>query len=86
MDISAEAARERGGYGSERYEKEELQEKVRGVFEALRKEGKEDGESEINWVTIDAGNSKDEVGEAVWRCVEGLVDGVEKPIGKLWSS
>ncbi|KAF9031250.1 thymidylate kinase-like protein [Hymenopellis radicata] len=80
LDISAEAARARGGYGAERYEKEELQEKVRGVFGVLCEEGKED------WVTIDAGRDVDEVGEDVWRCVEGFVDGVEEPVGKLWSS
>ena len=32
LDISPEMARERGGYGRERYEKEEMQKKVREVF------------------------------------------------------
>ncbi|KAF8907804.1 thymidylate kinase-domain-containing protein [Mucidula mucida] len=86
LDISAEAARARGGYGSERYEKEEMQEKVRRVFEALREEGDKDGEMEVNWVAVNAGRDKEAVSDDMWRHVERLVDGIERPVGKLWSS
>lgn len=35
LDISADAAAERGGYGEERYEKEEMQSRVRTLFQHL---------------------------------------------------
>ena len=36
LDVSAEVAKTRGGYGEERYEKEEFQARVRKAFETLR--------------------------------------------------
>ena len=43
LDVKAEVAGKRGGYGEERYEKEEFQSKVRAVFEELWSE--DDGEA-----------------------------------------
>ena len=77
LDISPEAARLRGGYGEERYEKEETQRKVREVFEKF-------GTDTHGWVRVDAGKDKDEVWDEMWRQIEPLTKGVENPIEKLW--
>jgi dTMP kinase len=69
LDISAEDAAKRGGYGTEKYEKKEMQDRVRELFETLmqRKEGED-------FVRIDAGSSLEDVQEKVkqevYRCVE----------------
>jgi dTMP kinase len=69
LDISAGDAAKRGGYGTEKYEKKEMQDRVRELFETLmqRKEGED-------FVRIDAGSSLDEVQtrvkEEVYRCIE----------------
>lgn len=89
LDVAPEKARERGGYGEERYEKEEMQQRVRGVFEVIGTEmGAEvDGNSSSSrWVTIDAGEEKEAVQNAIWKHVEPLQSGVEGPIKRLWES
>lgn len=78
MDISAEDAAKRGGYGTEKYEKEEMQMRVRELFgEVMRRKEGED------FVRIDAGRSVKEVQgkvrEEVERCFE-RVDGEERPL------
>jgi dTMP kinase len=56
LDIAPEKARERGGYGEERYEKEEVQRRVRGVFERIGREmlaggaGETAGSERTRWV------------------------------------
>lgn len=82
MDISPEKAKERGGYGEERYEKEELQKKVRGVFDRIAEEILCDGG---RWVTLDAGQERVVVSERVWGLVEPLTAGVESPVQRLWN-
>jgi len=82
LDISPEkAAAERGGYGEERYEKLDMQIRVREVFERIGKEMVEG-----TWVTIDASGSKEAVAEAVWNIVEPLQYGVDGDIGRLWEN
>jgi dTMP kinase len=83
LDISIEAARERGGYGEERYEKEELQKRVKDVFITLRDE--EEGH-ELTWKTVDAGRERDVVEKELWQSIKPLINGVQEPIGSLWSS
>jgi|TARA_R110002003_G_scaffold1640_3_gene23362 dTMP kinase len=74
LDISAEDAAKRGGYGTEKYEKKEMQDRVRELFEILmqRKEGDD-------FVRIDAGSSLEEVQrrirEEVDRCVDRVASG-----------
>ncbi|KAH8731967.1 thymidylate kinase-domain-containing protein [Phaeosphaeriaceae sp. PMI808] len=60
LDISAEDAAKRGGYGTEKYEKKEMQDRVRELFETLmqRKEGED-------FVRIDAGPSVDVVQRSI---------------------
>jgi dTMP kinase len=78
LDISPEqAAKQREGYGEERYEKLEMQARVREVFERI---GKEMGEK---WVTVDAGRTRDEVGQDIWEKVSPLVGGVNEPVNRL---
>jgi dTMP kinase len=87
LDIDPEKARERGGYGEERYEKEEMQRRVRGVFDRIGKEmGSGAGEAEPGgrWVNVDAGHEKDIVEDVIWGLVEPLMNGVEKPVMRLW--
>ncbi|TFK39573.1 thymidylate kinase [Crucibulum laeve] len=97
LDISPETAKERGGYGEERYEKEEMQRKVRAVFGRIGGEmiaSSERGDEEHaslaqggrgRWVMIDAGRECEEVAKEIWTLVEPLVkEGADTPIGKLW--
>jgi len=97
LDITPEKARERGGYGEERYEKEEMQRRVREVFgriEAEMSSGRGSGEVERDegdlggtrskWVTVDAGREREVVTEDVWRLIEPLIRGVKGPIERLW--
>ncbi|KZT25178.1 thymidylate kinase [Neolentinus lepideus HHB14362 ss-1] len=84
LDIPPEEARERGGYGQERYEKEEMQKKVRAMFQRLGKET--DGRGQQRWVTIDAGKSMDTVAEDIWRHVKLFMKGVDGPVERLWEA
>ncbi|KAF9211205.1 hypothetical protein CPC16_000685 [Podila verticillata] len=56
LDLPTSEAEKRGGFGEERYEKRELQEKVRRVFHELK--GKE-------WVMVDARSSVQTMHEAI---------------------
>ena len=81
LDISPEqAAKQREGYGEERYEKLEMQVRVREVFERI---GKEMGTEK--WMTVDAGRTREEVEKDIWEKASPLVEGVNEPIGQLWS-
>ncbi|KAL5117438.1 Thymidylate kinase [Pleosporales sp. CAS-2024a] len=78
LDISAEDAAKRGGYGTEKYEKKEMQDRVRELFEMLmqRKEGDD-------FVRIDAGSTVEEVHgkikDEVNRCIQ-RVDSEKLPL------
>ncbi|PUU78667.1 thymidylate kinase-domain-containing protein, partial [Tuber borchii] len=61
LDLDAEVAKRRGGFGGERYEVEEVQRRVRGLF---REVGEREGE--VRWRVVDAGRSVEEVREEVW--------------------
>jgi dTMP kinase len=86
LDVSPEVAATRGGYGQERYEKEEVQKGVRQVFDKIGRAVQEDGEGEGKWVDIDAGKTKEEVAEELWRAVEPLASGVQRSIIRLWEN
>ena len=60
LDISAEDAAKRGGWGEERYEKKELQDRVRQLFADIR--ATDDGS---DFVTINAGQSLEDVESAI---------------------
>ncbi|KZT59895.1 thymidylate kinase, partial [Calocera cornea HHB12733] len=79
LDIDPSKAAERGGYGKERYERREVQERVRGVFRLLG-----DGEGEDRWKVVDAGQEMDQVTREIWEAVEPLRVGVEGEVKRLW--
>lgn len=90
LSLSAAAAAKRGGYGEERYEKEEMQRKVREAFaeiEAVTLNGSSQGGGTTKWRTLDAEKSLGEVFEEVKREVESVRDEVQREgrgIGGLW--
>lgn len=81
LDLDEGKARERGGFGEERYETAEMQRRVRGLFWGLKK-GQVGGvpfaEEAEDLVVVDAGGSVEEVAEAIWGVVRPRVEGVEK--------
>jgi len=80
FDITPEKARERGGYGGERYEKEDMQRRVRQIFVKIG------AELEGRWKVVDAGQDVAVVSEQVWSIVRPLVtEGVPAPLEKLWT-
>ncbi|EDR09673.1 uncharacterized protein LACBIDRAFT_189987 [Laccaria bicolor S238N-H82] len=88
LDIAPERAKLRGGYGEERYEKEELQARVRGIFQRLGSEMQNETQRPVrpNWVTVDAGRERKVVANEVWSLVEPLViNRIDDPVAKLWS-
>lgn len=70
---------QRGGYGEERYEKQEVQSRVRQVFERI---GEEIGADQ--WVVIDAGQDRDQVADAIWNSVTPVLGRTHKPVTRLW--
>ena len=38
------------------------------------------------WVVIDAGGTREEVGEDIWEKVSPLAERMNEPVSKLWSS
>ncbi|TFY80580.1 hypothetical protein EWM64_g3427 [Hericium alpestre] len=87
LDITPEKAKERGGYGEERYEKEETQRRVRQVFARMGEEmtsGSQDS-SHGQWITVDAGRGVDIVAEDIWTHIRPLASGVSGPLNRLWS-
>lgn len=68
-------------YGEERYEKRELQQKVRECFGALQVQT-----SNVPWTVINAAQSKEQVSKDIWRVVEPTIAETQKgkPIQKLW--
>ncbi|KAI4938149.1 hypothetical protein J4E85_000588 [Alternaria conjuncta] len=81
LDISADDAAKRGGYGTEKYEKKEIQDRVRELFETMMQ--KKEGE---DFVRIDAGESMTDVAakirQEVDRCIERVAKG-QVPLGTV---
>ncbi|KAF7983659.1 hypothetical protein HWV62_19545 [Athelia sp. TMB] len=85
LDVDPEVARTRGGYGEERYEKEEMQRRVRGWFKHIGAEMAGTEAAGGKWVTLNAGGEVDAVQQGIWDLVEPLVKrGFEEPVAKLW--
>jgi dTMP kinase len=79
LDVSAEAAMSRGGYGAERYEKKEMQDRVRELFGELRTHADE-GE---DVVVVNADQSVDEVAKEILNVVESVMDKLQADGGSL---
>ncbi|KAH7885720.1 thymidylate kinase-domain-containing protein [Phlebopus sp. FC_14] len=87
LDISPQDARERGGYGEERYEKEPVQRGVKTVFERIGKEMSQNGWGK--WVVIDAGKDRERVAGDVWTAVQETqrtLRGTTEPVKRLWET
>ncbi|KAF1801714.1 thymidylate kinase-domain-containing protein [Mucor lusitanicus] len=61
LDLTIDEAEKRGGFGQERYEKRELQIKVRDEFAKLQDD---------TWKFIDASQSKEKVQQDIWAAIE----------------
>lgn len=79
LDVKPEIAMQRGGYGEERYEKQEVQMRVRQIFERI---GKEIGTS--RWAVIDAGQDRDKVADDIWNSVMPVLGDTHELVTRLW--
>ncbi|KAI0675964.1 thymidylate kinase [Trametes maxima] len=80
LDVSPEKARARGGYGAERYENADMQERVEHVFERI---GVEMGDGS-RWFALDADLERDEVARELWARIEPYAKGTDRPLQRLW--
>lgn len=73
LDLDEKVAKQRGGFGEERYEKAEMQRRVRSLFKGLKTTMggwlKSDGEGVH---VVDAGRDMEEVAEAIWDVVRNV--------------
>ncbi|KAK4621772.1 Thymidylate kinase [Fulvia fulva] len=81
LDISAEDAAKRGGFGTERYEKQELQDRVRGLFAEMQTHPDENEDM----IVIDAGGTVEHVQQTIQnvvikRCLDIAVDQERQPL------
>lgn len=72
LDLEADEAEKRGGYGEEKYEKKEMQLRVRQLFLGLLDS---DGD-EKGMKVVDAGANVEVVGERIWSVVEETMKSV----------
>lgn len=81
LDLSAAEAAKRGGWGEERYEKKEFQDRVRKLFGTMRESADKD-----DFVVIDAGKSEEEVADSIKSEVEKVAASLaasKKPLGRV---
>ena len=68
-------------YGGERYEKRDIQQRVRKQFKVLQDQEHET----IPWSMIDADQSIDDVSANIWDIVQPITQSsMYKPIAKIW--
>lgn len=72
LSLSSEIAAQRGGYGEERYEKEEIQRRVREIFTKLQGDARDAGD----WHVVDAGCDVEEVSNRIWEVVNPILERV----------
>lgn len=65
LDIAAEEAERRGSFGAERYEKKDMQHRVRQLFGRLRQAAEKD-----DFVVVDGGNTQEGVALEILLAVE----------------
>lgn len=63
LDVSEAVAESRGGFGNERYEKRDIQRKVREIFTALRT-------TKWNWISADTDQA--DVAARIWEAVDAV--------------
>ncbi|KAI9359851.1 thymidylate kinase-like protein [Pilaira anomala] len=74
LDLDIEEAEKRGGFGEERYEKRDLQMKVRDEFMKLKDD---------TWKFIDASQSKENVEKDIWKTIETTKKSIESNMPDL---
>ncbi|CCO28485.1 dTMP kinase [Rhizoctonia solani AG-1 IB] len=79
LEVAPEVAKQRGGYGQERYENEEMQRAVRETFQRIGKDVHE------TWQVVDANRTQAEVEEDLWSRIGPLIKGqLEGDLGTMW--
>ena len=68
-------------FGEERYEKEEMQKRVRELFVEL-----EESDTVTPWKRINAAQTVEDVESDIWKAVEECLESVKegRPLYKLW--
>lgn len=84
LDVPPAAVRARGGFGDERYERADVQARVRAAFERIGEEMGEGVLREGAWAVVEAERAREEVAEAVWEWVRPLAGGTARPLQRLW--
>lgn len=74
LDISAEEAAKRGSFGTERYERQELQDRVRHLFGEMKAHADE----KEDLVTIDASGPVDDVERSILMAVAPIMKQVDE--------
>ncbi|KAF2685347.1 thymidylate kinase [Lentithecium fluviatile CBS 122367] len=74
LEISTKEAAKRGGYGEEKYEKKEIQDRVRELFGVLMER---EGAEKEDFVRIDAGRGVDEVQRSISEVVRKVFEKVD---------
>eukprot|EP00639_Heterosigma_akashiwo_P001294 CAMPEP_0194574038 /NCGR_PEP_ID=MMETSP0292-20121207/10049_1 /TAXON_ID=39354 /ORGANISM="Heterosigma akashiwo, Strain CCMP2393" /LENGTH=213 /DNA_ID=CAMNT_0039425479 /DNA_START=477 /DNA_END=1118 /DNA_ORIENTATION=+ len=81
LDLPVAQARERGDFGGERYEKEEMQVRVRENFLKLR--AMDAGRTP--WHVIDASGTIEDISEEIKQIASSVIEkACTTPIGKMW--
>jgi hypothetical protein len=75
-------------YGGERYEKRDMQTRVRERFSELQKQDEQDGQ--VPWHVVNAAGTIEEVQKEINSIVENTIDRVQKqeenPLPRLWQT
>jgi len=84
LDLDQDDAEKRGGYGGERYEKRELQQRVRSRFTDLQ--NIDEAEGRVPWHIVDASQSIEEVQKNILTIVDETIQKLSdgKPLVKMW--
>jgi len=84
LDVAPDTVKARGGFGEERYEREDVQRRVKEAFERIGEEMGEGILREGAWVIVEADREKEQVAEIIWDWVKPLSAGSERPLQRLW--
>mmetsp|Transcript_5741 Transcript_5741/g.12495 ORF Transcript_5741/g.12495 Transcript_5741/m.12495 type:complete len:286 (-) Transcript_5741:1971-2828(-) len=86
LDLSQDEAEKRGGYGGERYEKRDLQIRVRQRFAELQ--AMDEKEGRVPWHIIDASKTVEEVTADIVNVVDATLKRVNEgaPLAKMWDA
>lgn len=84
LDLAQEEAEKRGGFGGERYEKTELQKRVRQRFSELQEE--DENQKRIPWYIVNAGQTIEDVQRDINEVVQNTLETVNggSNLKKMW--